>query len=178
VRPTLSHLRADQVASLMGIGVGPRRVDARQDQPVAAELATLLYEERLPDDSHPDSPREVLGRPCDELSSYCTIAELLFASVPDLVALTDLKNYAKLLDQKESSTSTKATATSIYYAAIAAALVAHNERITKHGYRDLARYFAEIASKPWMTADLKALFVKARDTCQKHAGEDGAAADA
>ena len=174
----LSQLRPDQLASLMEVGAGRRRVDAREDQPAADELATMLYEEVLPDDSHPNSPRVVLGRPCDELRSYCTIAELLFASALDLIALTALKDYAKRLPERKPSGSTKAVATAIYYAAIAAALVSRNEKITEHGYEDLAAYFAELANKPWMTADLRALFEKARDTCQNHAGEEGAAGDA
>ena len=173
----LFRLRPDQLASLMEVGAGRRRVDTTQNQAGADELATMLYEEVLPDDLHPNSPRVVLGRPCDELCSYCTIAELLFASAPDLAALTALKDYAKRLPEREPSGSTKAAATAVYYAAIAAALVSRNEKVTEHGYKDLACYFAELATKPWMTADLRALFEKARDTCQKHAGEEGAAED-
>jgi len=157
----LSRLRPDQLAGLMRVATDPDGPVTAQDEPVADVLAAMLCEETLFCESSPAR----------------LVSELLICSDADLAALTALKNHMKRRSEGEPAGPGRAAATAIYYAAIAAALVAHGEKITKHGYQDLARYFDVLVTEPWMTADLKTLLEKARDTCQTYAGEDGAAED-
>lgn len=157
----LSRLRPDQLASLMRVATDPDGPVTAQDEPVADVLAAMLCEET---------------RFC-ESSPTRLVSELLICSDADLTALTALKNHMKVRSEREPADSGRAAATAIYYAAIAAALVSHGEKITEHGHHDLAGYFDVFVAKPWVTADLKTLLEKARDACQTYAGEDGAVED-
>lgn len=93
-------------------------------------------------------------------------AQFLAAHKAELAWLKTIKNHGKKVLQSNPSAAGKATATTIYYAAIANALVYHRERITENSPDELLNAFASLLERPWMVSVLKSLFVSARDRCK------------
>ncbi|KPL20813.1 MAG: hypothetical protein AMJ75_11170 [Phycisphaerae bacterium SM1_79] len=60
-----------------------------------------------------------------------------------------------------------AVAVAIYYAAIASALVFHDVKVTTHSYESLEASFTRLINKPWMSAELNSLFIRALKLCRK-----------
>jgi len=57
---------------------------------------------------------------------------------------------------------------SIYYAAIAAAMIHHGRKITGHEYAALIRSFDKLARRPWMVPYLVDLYEQGTDICRRH----------
>lgn len=178
MRPDISALRPDQLADLLKVQPDEAVPWLVGDgQSVDALFRTKLSVPVPLDPSQPDSLPAVLGRPCEEMGGYCSFGELLADPQADVAAFRTLKNYAKALARRSRCFAAEATTTALYYAAIAAALVHRDARITRHGYDAVERYLEQMTKQPWLPADLKVLFRKAGDLCRQRAGEDGAEAD-
>ena len=89
----------------------------------------------------------------------------------DLATLESVKQYGKLTAAQEEADAEQETATAVYYAAIAAALVHHDRRITSHSFENLRRSFAVLAETPWMSPAMAGLFQQAHEICRKHIGD-------
>ena len=95
------------------------------------------------------------------------LGQILQDDQTDLTTLESVKQYGKLAAAQEQADEEKETATAIYYAAIAAALVRHGQFITRHPPENLRRSFAVLAETPWMSAGLAELFQQAHELCRK-----------
>ena len=156
--------RASAVAPVAGPGVrGPF-----EGRAAAGMLQGRLARELPLELSVSDSLPAVLGRGCDELAPYRgrSMAGLLFDPDADVAALAALKQYAKQLAVRSRADVSRGVATTLYYAAIASALVFRATRITQHEPAALRRAFAALVERPWVPEDLKALFARARDACR------------
>ena len=58
-----------------------------------------------------------------------------------------------------------AAATTLYYGAIASALVHHRKKITQGSYQNLDESLALLGTKTWMVEELRELFSQARRIC-------------
>ena len=94
------------------------------------------------------------------------LGEVLLDGKASLDSLRRIKDYGKKVGSRRGSEEQHAVAVAIYYAAIAGALLFHGRRITSYSYEALAEWFAMLADKQWMTAELAAHFAKARDLCR------------
>ena len=90
-----------------------------------------------------------------------SIRELLQDPKTDVAMLQRVKEYAKTLGRNAGSDVEKDVFLAVYFAAIAAAMVFHGERITEHVNADLARFLMSYARAIWMPPNLVELFVKA-----------------
>ena len=97
-----------------------------------------------------------------------SIRNLLVNPKTDLKLIKKIKEHGKLLSQKAQTESDHDTANTIYYAAIAYALVNHHEKITRFTYEDLEKSFGVFIDKEWISTDLSELFKKAIKCCQDH----------
>jgi len=138
---TTYGLSPGQLARLLVIGV-----EGMQDQnnpgssrPPEEILQDMLSGKLPVDPAVPDSLPEVLNWPSDQVLAAAshTMSDLLLNSTTDLTVFKTLKDYAKELARRGGPETKRAAATVIYYAAIASALVFHNERITQHSYGKL-----------------------------------------
>lgn len=168
------QLRSDQLANLLSLGADPPDSRAADDRPVAEVLAETLAGELPLDVSVSDSMPAVLGRSCDELMTHRgrTVCQFLSDPQTDVASLRTVKDYAKELVRRSPSEATRAVATALYYAAIAAALAHRGEKITLHQYATLERSFTLLAEKPYATAELKSLFGMAREVCRARTGKE------
>lgn len=100
------------------------------------------------------------------------LRELLLDPTIDLSTLRKIKEYAKSLGNDAGSDVDKDVFLTIYFAAIAAAVVLHEERITEHVDHDLRGFFLFFAAAPWMPTALADLFSRAARTVSGLPGED------
>lgn len=87
--------------------------------------------------------------------------ELLLDPSTDLAVLRRVKEYAKSLGKGAESDVQKDAFLTIYFAAIAAAVVFHEGRITEHSDQDLRYFFDFFAEVTWMPITLAGLFARA-----------------
>lgn len=104
-----------------------------------------------------------LGPSCGGLRTVAgpPIEELLRDRATDLVALQRIKEYAKALGKSAKSGIERDVFAAVYFAAIAAARVFHNERVTEHTDERLVRFFHAFAQAAWIPADLASLLAQA-----------------
>jgi hypothetical protein len=89
-----------------------------------------------------------------------SFAQLLRDERPPLSLLRSVKDFAKRSRNSESPLP-EDVATALYFAAIAVALLRHNERITDLDDKGLARGFGWGVAQPWVDDDTKRLFAEA-----------------
>ncbi|MCL5280176.1 MAG: hypothetical protein M1376_09750 [Planctomycetes bacterium] len=97
-------------------------------------------------------PRTVAGPP---------LGELLRDRATDLAVLKQIKEYTKALGRNAKSGIERDVFAAVYFAAIAAARVFHNEHVTEHTDERLVRFLHAFAQAAWMPADLAGLFFQA-----------------
>jgi len=86
-------------------------------------------------------------------------------------ALNDLdaaKELAKKKVNNAQSQAEKEVAGVVYYAAIAAAIAFHGEKITQHPYGQLRKSFESLSSKKWILLELIDLFKTAINSCSEN----------
>ena len=167
-------LKPRQLADLLGIGCGRSGLE---EQPDTNELKRVILSEKftavLPlDPDVADSLPAVLGQPCRELLSVTgkSLNDILTDPKTDISIIETIKDYGKRLSASEIEPFQQAIALTIYYSAIAAALVYHDQKISVHSYESLNHYFSMLLQKGWMLPELNELFSKARKICSKKGG--------
>lgn len=93
---------------------------------------------------------------------------LLLQSDTSLNVLREVKRYGKDISRQDQDPEggKYSVGITIYYAALAAAIVFHHQRITSYSYGFLADSFGVMAHKEWMPATLSRLFLKASASCR------------
>ena len=161
-------MRSDGLAGLLGIGLeaeenGGHTPDERREARLRARLAGTLPLKEGTGSALPGLSGGLV--PADSAS----VGQLLLDSQTPLEAFQWAKEYAKRLPEATRLQTDRAAATAIYFAAIAGALLFHNEKITTHSYADLADHFGSLIEKRWMDPKLVKHFAKARKVCCKEA---------
>lgn len=98
------------------------------------------------------------------------LGQVLLDADTELASLREIKEHWKKLTVGDGTLADRASATTIYFAAIASALVCHGEKITTHCDEALEDSFGTLAAKRWMPEELVRLFEKARDLCRARPG--------
>jgi hypothetical protein len=88
----------------------------------------------------------------------------------DLSTIENVKHYAKILSRKSKSDKEHAAANTLYYAAIAHALLYHKTKITELSYAQLAKAFDKLHKLDWIKNYYTQLFTLAWKYCQKKQG--------
>ena len=94
------------------------------------------------------------------------IGKLLRDPKTDIAAIRMTKDYGRRLSENAESEAEHHTANTIYYAAIAHALVCHDLKITRYSYEDLQKSFFQLSRQNWIPENLCDLFKKASEYCQ------------
>jgi len=96
-----------------------------------------------------------------------SIAEMLSDPQADLVAIREIKEHYKKKSRTTDSKPERHVATAVYFAAVAHALVFHNQKISEYSLDEIHQSLGTIAEKPWITVDLKELYNKALEVCRQ-----------
>ena len=92
---------------------------------------------------------------------------LVLSPQTDVAALTTLKDCFGELSVTSTSRAQKAVAVAVYCAAIASALVFHDQKITTLSYAQLDESLTELQTRSWVSPALKELFGKASAICRR-----------
>lgn len=106
-----------------------------------------------------------------ELCDGESIGQILMDPGTDISVLRKIKGFNNKASRRTDCPIECDTAIAVYYAAIASALVFHNKRISRFGYEELEKSFAQLADKPWMDPSIVELFGRAGQVCQDPSSE-------
>jgi hypothetical protein len=95
------------------------------------------------------------------------LVEVLLDKETELDILGEIKEYGKAISTATDSEADREVGLTIYYAAIASAILFGNQRITSYSFSALANAFGTLVDKRWMNPKLARHFAKARKTCRK-----------
>jgi hypothetical protein len=175
------ELAADRLARLLEIGEdhelpqGEREVDALTGELLRRRLAGPLPFESaaataldvvLRSSAGPASPA---GGPAPPAAR--SMGQVLLDPNTNLALLGRIKSWGKkLADRERASTSRRcehAIGLTVYYAAIAAALAFHGEKVTDYSFAELDRSFRMLMDKPWLPPEMSQLLARAGRICQE-----------
>jgi hypothetical protein len=162
----ISNVSPEKLARLWDIGSEVRAKAVDEAEGADERYAELLHDwmaRQLPLD--PDLQELLpgaLGQLCQELRPFSgdSIGALLTDPQTDIRVLTRIKDYAKELGAAAGRIEREVTLT-VYFAAIASALVFHNARISQHGEKKLQSAFATMSKQDGIPPELLSLFQKA-----------------
>ena len=162
-------LNRHQKSRLLSLGVGSKSrkpctdtVEKKEDMLYDILIRTLPIEplvvESLPSVIKGLSSRlhSLAGKP---------IGELLQDPATDIDTIRKIKQYAKKSGTSTDSEDEKDVFLAVYYAAIASALIFHNQKITQHSYSDLQHFFSSFVQNDWILDELVSLFSRAQEYC-------------
>jgi len=94
--------------------------------------------------------------------SGSSIEELLLDAKTETRILIQIKEYAKERGCSAQDDIQREVALAVYYAAIAAALLHHNAKISEHPCKHLKEAFSKLREKEWLPSSLTKLFEAAQ----------------
>jgi len=163
-------LRLDQMASLFSMGAGDpdpsdekgdsERMAALLQEHLASALArrSLLLDALLMMMGQQDYDARLLAGK--------SLGEVLLSPQSDIALLQGIKDCSKRLSGTLDSEAEAVIAKTLYFAALASALVYHDRKITQSSYEKLEESFALLIEKKWMAEELKMLFSRAKHICE------------
>lgn len=144
---------SEQLARILAIGEDADSAELQVLPGVSADgLDPLPSGDR--DASHPDIGGHAIG-------------DLLLRADTDLAELTELKQYAKDLSRQDGPELSREVAITVYYTAVAAAIVHHQQKIANFTYGELEAAFTRLIEADWVAWDIADLLARARKTCQE-----------
>jgi hypothetical protein len=171
------------------LGLGPKKLanllgitfdSEKEDKPDSKETIAQMLEARLASPLLPDTTMlqsvrsETSQRDEDvELYSGVPLGDVLTASNSDFAIVKEIRRYAKRMTRGKDSQA-EHVAVTIYFAAIANALLFHQAKITSYSYESLEISFNKLIKKSWMPQGLRQLFVDAAEACRNKTQERGA----
>ena len=151
------RLSPEQLARLLKVAMGKDQGKGPGEPVRGKEKPEGLGEEDAAVASLLDS---ALAAGVKELGGW-PVGQVLLDDRADLEQLARIKQWAKSTATATSTSAEITCAKVLYYAAIAASLAVHGRKITRHSNRSLAASFDSLAGRPWMPAELAALFRRA-----------------
>jgi hypothetical protein len=97
------------------------------------------------------------------------VGDVLLDPQAELTVLTEIKEHGKADAAAADSEIDRDVGLTVYFAAIAGAILFHGERITSYSYAALADAFSRLVNKRWMHPELARHFAKARRRCKRKA---------
>ena len=170
--PSTYGLRLDQMADLFAIGA--EGSDAATEKADDETLRALLAEQLNCIKPKGSLVRETLVMMLNAPGPLADkpLSQVLLSGDFGVDLLRAIKDASKTLSCSLDSATETALARTIYFAAIAAALVHHDAIITQNTYATLADSLATLIAKPWIGRDLGQLLSRARNICRSR--QDGA----
>lgn len=167
---TTFGMNPEKLARLLNIGSDNKQAETKLDEDeIKAELLLDRLAEtlRLDPSTRKTLPKN-LGQLCDTIGALAAepIRNLLQDPKTDIVLIRKIKDHGKKLSQTAKAEAEHQVANTIYYAAIAYALVFHNLKITTFSYKDLGQSFSLLSKEVWIAEGFQSLFAKASEYCQ------------
>ena len=167
-KSTTYGLKPEKVAELFNIAkdADSAPVDTNQDK---SELIIEKLNETVPiffsTEQNPTQKLHRLKHTIAVLSGE-PIGKLLYDSKTDIKLIRMIKDYARKLTSKAESKVEHHVSNTIYFAAIAYALVYHNIKITSYSFEKLNIFFNQLSNENWIPETLCNLFTRANEYCK------------
>ena len=167
-KSTTFGLSLKKVVDLLKIGAETGTTNEDPDQH-RSDLLHDKLDETLP--LYP-STKEKLTRKLERLRHTIEtlagepIGKLLQDPTTDITIIRIIKDYGRKLSTQANSEAEHHVSNTIYYAALAHALVFHDLRITKFSFTDLQRSFYHLSQEKWIPEKLLDLFSEAIKYCE------------
>jgi hypothetical protein len=169
-KKTTYGLRLNQMASLFSLGVSePDPADEKGD---SERMAALLQEQLASALTKRSLLFDTLVMMLDQQGhdthtlAARSLGEVLLSPRSDIALLQGIKDCSKGLSDRLDSQAERMLATTLYFAALASALVYRDRKITQNTYEKLEKSFALLIEKKWMDQGLVELFSRARRICE------------
>ena len=162
----IHDLEREQLQRILSLGTSDGRSwDTACDDRATAALLRKWLDNPFCEDSSLSGPLLEISQlsGCDAGS----LGDLLLSAESDLAILRTISDHARILSASVRSDAEHAIVFTVYHAAIANSLVFHGDKIGDDSHEGLAESFADLSQKKWMSRDLKELFGKARQLCQR-----------
>lgn len=170
-RKSIYGLKPSQLGRLLSVSAWiPESVsDVSEDQIKAAVFRDRLNRRLSDDPSFVEVLRSASAPPTEAVAGSLdrSVKVVLLDPQGSLMVLQAIKDHSKRLSAMVTSGSETLIATTIYHAAIAAALVHHGRRITKYSWENLTDRFSLLAQRMWIDDDTRGLFARAAECCRK-----------
>jgi hypothetical protein len=162
------------------IGLTPRKLarilgltltSDQEDDPTSADVAELLNKclhAHLHDEGGKDFAWiDLLGDQWADHDSPdgTALIDLLISPKSSLKTIKAIRKCAKQRAARNAMDPEYSVAITVYFAAIASAILFHGSKITTYSYESLEISFSRLASKTWMPEELGFLLTRARDLC-------------
>ncbi len=177
-KKTTFGLNADKIVRFLKMGMEDElaKPECENDTNLSrANLLRDLLKDVLPAEAEAIKGTSVLlryfYREFLPLAGY-SLGDLLNCPATDISVIKQIKNHAKELSAKGDSEIACETATTLYYGAIASALLFHNRKITQYSFGELNQSFSTISEQEWMSPIISQLIVRARQLCRTKMGDD------
>jgi hypothetical protein len=170
-KSTTFGLSPEKLARLLNIGSDINETENKVDQ--EEKKAELLHDwlaATLPLDAvFLETLPTILQRLYQQLQPHVgeTFGNLLKEPKTDILVIRKIKDYSKKLVTSAKSEAEHDAATTIYFAAIASALLFHDRKITTFSYKSLDESFSELINEKWIAKDIAGLFSKACRVCRQ-----------
>ena len=168
-RPTTLGLSPDKLAGLWDIGSKEEEVEKTADpssnktELLRDLLSGTVQTHTLRAKSQPK--KQTHQKSFSNFVTDVSIEKLLQNPETDLTLLRKIKEHGKQLSEEAKSKTEYQVANTIYYAAIASALVFHRRSLTTFSFDDLEQYFLRLKEERWIPTSLRSLFKKACEYC-------------
>ncbi len=167
---TLFGRSPEKLAHLISSCAGIHLSEGKNKEQQKADLLRDMLEDVLPlDPEVVESLPIILKRMYKELRPLAgdSLAQLLLNPKTDINAIEKIKEYSKNTSNFAESEVEHQTAITVYYTAIASALVFHNQKISQNTYTQLEESFSTLIDQKWITSEITQLFVRARAICKQ-----------
>jgi hypothetical protein len=167
-RTTTCGLNPEKVVELLNIVKNEisAHEDTNQDK---SELINQKLSETVPiyfsTEQNPVKKLQRLRHTIAALSGE-PVGKLLENPTTDIKLIRMIKDYGRKLSAYAESEAGHHVSNTIYYAAIAHALVHHNTKITNYSFENLKVFFNQLSNENWMPNTLSSLFSKANKYCE------------
>jgi hypothetical protein len=168
--PEKLELNVKQSSRLLRLGLEPVRAKFEAAKKNRSDILLDMLKLKLP--VNPDLYEllpAVLKPLSEELESISglPLGKLLLEPQTKTELLKSVKDYAKQLGAAATDDIERDAALAIYFAAIAAALVFQNVRISQYSYEQLEQSFKTLCKNDWISSELAGLYQKAIDYCSR-----------
>ena len=167
----LKNTQAGQLAELLGLALDMEN----SSPPEPADLTAELLQERLSGPLPPDPAAaaklpSILDHIYNELvpGGRRSLGEALAEPNTDLMTLLRIKDHAKKTAAPNCPEPQRTVSITVYYTAIASALLFHGKKITTYSYAALASALGKLHIKPWIPMVLGKRLQAAQQFCQDH----------
>ena len=169
-KTTTFGLSSETLIELLHIGEDIES-DTQSEDAAQSEQLKWLLSENLPVESSllRSMPNMISNN--EEITSFLggdTIEKMLIDSRTDILHIRRIKTYFKLLSASEKNSCRRNAAIVIYYAAIAHALVYHQDLITNATYESISRHLSLLLENSWLDERIADLLEKAHWICHNN----------